>query len=183
LAFIFVIPFFLKPSKLFFLISDTPLSDKHMAIPQDKKASLQVADSSSTLYQNGGDQTSTVYYKPKPVSFKDSHSHPINVSWIIPPWIGALLQEDMSVPNHMLLVPFAQREAEAMQQTEVPEDAVARAKRAYPNWRPRGNLGLSSCPGKKVRLDGPVNGRAKIVRDLDMDFDRLHRLGFTRVVW
>lgn len=89
----------------------------------------------------------------------------------------------MSVPNQMLLVPFAQREAEAMQQTEVAEDAVARAKRTYPHWRPRGNLGLSSCPGKKVRLDGPVNGRAKIVRDLDMDFDRLHKLGFTRVVW
>lgn len=154
-----------------------------MANPQDKKASIQVADSSSILYQNGGDQASTVYYKPKPVTFKDSISHPINVSWIIPPWIGALLQEDMSVPNHILLVPFAQREAEAMQQTEIPEDAIARAKRTYPNWRPRGNLGLSSCPGKKVRLDGPVNGRAKIVRDLDMDFDRLHKMGFTRVVW
>ncbi|OAQ32203.1 phosphatases II [Linnemannia elongata AG-77] len=154
-----------------------------MATPQDKKASIQVADGSSILYQNGTDQPLTAaYYKPKPVTFKDSISHPINVSWIIPPWISALLQEDMSVPNRMLLVPFAQREAEVMQQMEVAEDAVARAKRTYPNWRPRGNLGLSSCPGKKVRLDGPVNGRAKIVRDLDMDFNRLHQLGFTRVV-
>ncbi|KAG0381037.1 hypothetical protein BGX24_000629 [Mortierella sp. AD032] len=152
-----------------------------MASPQDKKASLRVAEGSNNLYQNG-DQTSNAYYRPKPVTFKDSISHPINVSWIIPPWIDALLQEDMLVPNHMLLVPFAQREAEAMQRTEVAEDAVARAKRTYPNWRPRGNLGLSSCPGKKVRLDGPVNGRAKIVRDLDMDFDRLRKLGFTRVV-
>ncbi|KAG9062764.1 hypothetical protein KI688_005070 [Linnemannia hyalina] len=155
-----------------------------MATPQDKKASIQVADSSSTLYQNGVDQRLTsAYLKPKPVTFKDSISHPINVSWIIPPWIGALLHEDMSIPSHMQLVPFAQREAKAMQLTDMAEDAESRAKRIYANWRPRGNLGLSSCPGKKVRLDGPVNGRAKIVRDLDMDFNRLNMLGFTRVVW
>ncbi|KAF9541898.1 hypothetical protein EC957_002603 [Mortierella hygrophila] len=154
-----------------------------MATPQDKKASIQVADGSSTLYQNGADQRLTsAYLKPKPVTFKDSISHPINVSWIIPPWIGALLHEDMSVPSHMQLVPFAQREAKAMQLTDMAEDAESRAKRIYANWRPRGNLGLSSCPGKKVRLDGPVNGRAKIVRDLDMDFNRLNMLGFTRVV-
>jgi len=36
-----------------------------------------------------------------------------------------------------------------------------------------GRLALSSCPGKKVRLhSGPVNGRAAISRDLDMDFKR-----------
>ncbi|KAJ3106187.1 hypothetical protein HK100_003764, partial [Physocladia obscura] len=41
-----------------------------------------------------------------------------------------------------------------------------------------GNVGLSSCPGKKVRLDtGPVNGRAAINRDLDADFARLASLG------
>ncbi|KAF9953596.1 hypothetical protein BGZ65_004570 [Modicella reniformis] len=72
----------------------------------------------------------------------------------------------MSVPNNMYLIPFAQREAEVMQKQDVPEDAITRAKRIYPNWRPRGNLGLSSCPGKKVRLDGPVNGRAKIELEL-----------------
>ncbi|KAF9287242.1 hypothetical protein BGZ68_002074 [Mortierella alpina] len=121
------------------------------------------------------------YYKSKPVSYKDSISHPINVSWIIPAWISALLQEDMTVPGQQPLVAFAQREADAMQRMDA-TDAITRAQKMYPNWRPRGNLGLSSCPGKKVRLDGPVNGRAKIVRDLDLDFDRLEKLGFTRVV-
>ncbi|KAF9990825.1 hypothetical protein BGZ75_009516 [Mortierella antarctica] len=121
------------------------------------------------------------YYKSKPVSYKDSISHPINVSWIIPAWISALLQEDMTVPRQQPLVAFAQREADAMQRMDA-TDAITRAQAMYPNWRPRGNLGLSSCPGKKVRLDGPVNGRAKIVRDLDLDFDRLEKLGFTRVV-
>ncbi|KAI8594340.1 hypothetical protein EDD21DRAFT_94179 [Dissophora ornata] len=153
-----------------------------MSIPIDNKSQVQVAESAAYVYQHDGSMP-TGFYKPKPVSFKDSISHPINVSWIIPPWIGALLQEDMSVPNNMLLIPYAQREAEIMQKMTVAEDAITRAKKIYPNWRQRGNLGLSSCPGKKVRLDGPVNGRAKIVRDLDMDFDRLQKLGFTRVIW
>ncbi|GJJ74196.1 hypothetical protein EMPS_06554 [Entomortierella parvispora] len=145
-------------------------------------------------------QVPATYYKPAPVSFKDSISHPINVSWIIPPWVSALLQKDMKVPKFgspihfegherdetgltpfTSLFDFAQQQAAALKQ-EGPDGAIGRAKMFYPDWRPRGNLGLSSCPGKKVRLDGPVNGRAKIVRDLDMDFDRLRQLGFTRVV-
>ncbi|KAJ3199196.1 hypothetical protein HDU82_000637 [Entophlyctis luteolus] len=47
-----------------------------------------------------------------------------------------------------------------------------------------GNLGLSSCPGKKVRLDtGPVGGRAVINRDLGTDFARLKSVGVVCVVW
>ncbi|KAF9926357.1 hypothetical protein FBU30_004021 [Linnemannia zychae] len=152
-----------------------------MTTPHSKNGLVQVTGNSNSLHQNE-DLPSTGYFKAKSVTYKDSISHPINVSWIIPLWINALLKEDMSVPNRMLLVPFAQHEAEAIQQAGMAEDAIARAKRVYTNWRPRGNIGLSSCPGKKVRLDGPINGRAKIVRDLDMDFNRLHRLGFTRVV-
>ncbi|CAG8638737.1 11640_t:CDS:2, partial [Ambispora gerdemannii] len=45
-----------------------------------------------------------------------------------------------------------------------------------------GNLGLSSCPGKKVRLNGPVRGRATINRDLDLDFQRLKTLGISMIV-
>lgn len=46
-----------------------------------------------------------------------------------------------------------------------------------------GNLALSSCPGKKVRLTGPVRGRASIDRDLDLDFQRMRSFGITVVVW
>lgn len=50
--------------------------------------------------------------------------------------------------------------------------------------KPFGNLALSSCPGKKVRLTGPVRGRAAINRDLDLDFARLNRqFGITTIVW
>ncbi|KAI9306438.1 protein-tyrosine phosphatase-like protein [Cunninghamella echinulata] len=45
-----------------------------------------------------------------------------------------------------------------------------------------GNLALSSCPGKKVRLSGPVRGRAAINRDLDLDFTRMKSFGITTLV-
>ncbi|KAI9271840.1 protein-tyrosine phosphatase-like protein, partial [Phascolomyces articulosus] len=45
-----------------------------------------------------------------------------------------------------------------------------------------GNLALSSCPGKKVRLTGPSRGRAAINRDLDLDFGRMRSLGITTLV-
>lgn len=40
-----------------------------------------------------------------------------------------------------------------------------------------GNLFLSSCPGKKVRLSGPVNGRGGVCRDLKQDLQRMKDLG------
>ncbi|KAF5321223.1 hypothetical protein D9619_001403 [Psilocybe cf. subviscida] len=39
-----------------------------------------------------------------------------------------------------------------------------------------GNLLLSSCPGKKVRLDGPVKGRSAVCRDLESDIKRIKEL-------
>ncbi|KIJ36751.1 hypothetical protein M422DRAFT_179064 [Sphaerobolus stellatus SS14] len=40
-----------------------------------------------------------------------------------------------------------------------------------------GNILLSSCPGKKVRLSGPVKGRGAICRDLGHDLRRIRSLG------
>ncbi|KAI7868305.1 protein-tyrosine phosphatase-like protein, partial [Spinellus fusiger] len=45
-----------------------------------------------------------------------------------------------------------------------------------------GNIALSSCPGKKVRLSGPIKGRAAINRDLCLDFARMASLSVTTVV-
>ncbi|KAF9484468.1 phosphatases II [Pholiota conissans] len=45
-----------------------------------------------------------------------------------------------------------------------------------------GNLFLSSCPGKKVRLDGPVKGRSAVCRDLETDMRRMKELGVGCVV-
>jgi hypothetical protein len=46
-----------------------------------------------------------------------------------------------------------------------------------------GNLLLSSCPGKKVRLDGPVRGRSAICRDLKSDLARIKEMGVGCVIW
>lgn len=45
-----------------------------------------------------------------------------------------------------------------------------------------GNLLLSSCPGKKVRLTGPVRGRGAICRSLDIDLKRIKELGVGAIV-
>jgi protein-tyrosine phosphatase len=46
-----------------------------------------------------------------------------------------------------------------------------------------GRFGLSSCPGKKVRLHtGPINGKAAISRDLDIDFKRLKSFKISAIV-
>ncbi|KAF8894923.1 protein-tyrosine phosphatase-like protein [Gymnopilus junonius] len=39
-----------------------------------------------------------------------------------------------------------------------------------------GNLFLSSCPGKKVRLNGPVKGRRGVCRDLETDMKKIKDL-------
>jgi protein tyrosine phosphatase (PTP) superfamily phosphohydrolase (DUF442 family) len=46
-----------------------------------------------------------------------------------------------------------------------------------------GNFALSSCPGKKVRLNGAVNGRAMISRELSIDFQRIASFGVRTVIW
>ncbi|KAI0063697.1 phosphatases II [Artomyces pyxidatus] len=45
-----------------------------------------------------------------------------------------------------------------------------------------GNLLLSSCPGKKVRLNGPVRGRGAVCRDLQQDLKRIKALDVGCVV-
>ncbi|KAG2113792.1 uncharacterized protein F5147DRAFT_679758 [Suillus discolor] len=42
---------------------------------------------------------------------------------------------------------------------------------------------LSSCPGKKVRLAGPVRGRSAVRRDLDTDLRRISQVGACCIVW
>ncbi|KAF9245026.1 phosphatases II, partial [Melanogaster broomeanus] len=45
-----------------------------------------------------------------------------------------------------------------------------------------GNLLLSSCPGKKIRLSGPVRGRSTVCRDLVVDLRRMKNLGARCVI-
>jgi hypothetical protein len=46
-----------------------------------------------------------------------------------------------------------------------------------------GNLLLSSCPGKRLRMDGPVKGRGPVCRDLRADMRRIKGEGVGAIVW
>ena len=46
-----------------------------------------------------------------------------------------------------------------------------------------GNLLLSSCPGKRLRMEGPVKGRGPVCRDLATDLRRIKSEGVGCLVW
>ncbi|GAA5800580.1 hypothetical protein HPULCUR_006016 [Helicostylum pulchrum] len=114
----------------------------------------------------------TRYYAPAKVP-KTSISHPINISWVIPPDVLHYLSTT-DFPSDFDLYDFMN--------PYVKEIFINSNTILQPVKKIRGNLCLSSCPGKKVRLSGPVRGRATIDRDLDLDFERMRMFGITMLV-
>ncbi|KAI8989390.1 protein-tyrosine phosphatase-like protein [Pilobolus umbonatus] len=102
------------------------------------------------------------------LAIKTSLSHPINISWIIPDDILLHLSSTLPIDHDLydMLNPRL-------------KDTIVLDCKAL---KKKGNLALSSCPGKKVRLSGPVKGRASISRDLNLDFSRMKSLGITMLV-
>nr|ADE10061.1 PTPc [Tremella fuciformis] len=49
--------------------------------------------------------------------------------------------------------------------------------RQHPSPTALGNLLLSSCPGKRLRMEGPVRGRGPVCRDLSTDLRRIKNEG------
>ncbi|ORX51608.1 phosphatases II [Hesseltinella vesiculosa] len=113
----------------------------------------------------------------RPVNPKTSISHPINISWLLPNEYLPLLAMG-ALPDHLDVLDLTNPNAESEQiLTEQMQQALAHSP-----IRTFGNLTMSSCPGKKVRLNGPVRGRAAINRDLDLDFARMRSFGITTIV-
>ena len=83
------------------------------------------------------------------------------------------------------VLPMSQAQIHAQ---EAASEAIAQAEKANgtTNWSssfsPVGNLYLSSCPGKKVRLTGPVRGRGAICRDLGLDLKRIQEIGVGAII-
>ena len=103
-----------------------------------------------------------------------------SISWIIPNEYRSLLSL-CDLPDDIDLYDLTDP---ALEQQYAPKLAMAFQVAAdRPMAMPMGNLALSSCPGKKVRLTGPIRGRAAINRDLDLDFSRMKSLGITTLVW
>ncbi len=86
------------------------------------------------------------------------------------------------------IVPLSQAQIQAQ---EALAEANAKAQAAdaantngiaAPTSSPVGNLYLSSCPGKKVRLTGPVRGRGAICRNLNLDLKRIQEIGVGAII-
>ncbi|KJA27765.1 hypothetical protein HYPSUDRAFT_197926 [Hypholoma sublateritium FD-334 SS-4] len=69
-----------------------------------------------------------------------------------------------------------------MDPTIRPPNNIFRPPTRDPSLFTIGNLFLSSCPGKKVRLDGPVKGRSGVRRDVETDMRRMKELGVGCIV-
>ncbi|KAI8377289.1 protein-tyrosine phosphatase-like protein [Blakeslea trispora] len=108
---------------------------------------------------------------------KTSISHPINISWIIPSDILGFLSLS-SFPEELDLCDFLNPVIRE-NYLKLTEQQVFQLQQGIGM---RGNLCLSSCPGKKVRLSGPIRGRAAINRDLNLDFERMRSFGINTIV-
>ncbi|KAF8230137.1 phosphatases II [Tricholoma matsutake] len=116
---------------------------------------------------------------------KTSSSHPINVSFLFP------LDNPLSVSEfhtksrlNPVLHSFPTTGTSSCDPILAPS-----VSRHPPNHVPLppppfsvGNLFLSSCPGKKVRLQGSREGRSGVCRDLDTDLKRIKGLGVGCIV-
>ncbi|CAO3630554.1 unnamed protein product [Cunninghamella echinulata] len=109
---------------------------------------------------------------------KTSLSHPINISWILPNEYISLLSY-CQLPKQMDILDLTNPVIEMQLGPQIEEANYHCQKESI---QLMGNLALSSCPGKKVRLSGPVRGRAAINRDLDLDFTRMKSFGITTLV-
>ncbi|GBB87214.1 hypothetical protein RclHR1_13650008 [Rhizophagus clarus] len=120
---------------------------------------------------------------PPRANLKTSITHPINISWIVPEELIDGLTLDPLSPSTDLFDIYTTPSLYKHYYDQVHKHAHSGYGASRSTHRTAlGNLALSSCPGKKVRLNGPVRGRATIDRDLDLDFQRLKSLDISMVV-
>ncbi|CAG8488201.1 33961_t:CDS:2 [Racocetra persica] len=117
------------------------------------------------------------------VSLKTSLTHPIN--WIVPEeLIEGLSLDPLPATIDLFDVYTTASLFQHYYETVRNTSQTLQRRGSCTCYSPTliGNLALSSCPGKKVRLNGPVRGRATIDRDLDLDFQRLKSSDISMVI-
>ncbi|WWC71827.1 uncharacterized protein I206_105786 [Kwoniella pini CBS 10737] len=119
------------------------------------------------------------------VMVKTSDTHPIIISPFFPSELLPILTKHMIMPPPIGL--FSQIPLLLSSSVDVPSLLLSYAP-PMPNSilspaqysndkRTVGNLLLSSCPGKRLRLDGPSRGRGPVCRDLATDLRRIKAEG------
>jgi len=128
-------------------------------------------------------RTTTSCNSPPRVNLKTSITHPINISWIVPEELTDGLTLDPLSPSTDLFDIYTTASLYKHYYDQVRKCSLSGYGVSLSTQHTMlGNLALSSCPGKKVRLNGPVRGRATIDRDLDLDFQRLKSLDISMIV-
>ncbi|ORY28170.1 protein-tyrosine phosphatase-like protein [Naematelia encephala] len=124
---------------------------------------------------------------------KTSSTHPIIISPFFPSELLPLLSQHLIVPPAS---PVTGRnclkstiDVPAMLLSYAPPPGSSSAQSLFasqqaspPRERIAGNLLLSSCPGKRLRMEGPVKGRGPVCRDLKTDLARIKGEGVGAVV-
>jgi hypothetical protein len=138
---------------------------------------------------------------------KTSDTHPLVISSFMPVDILPTLGKHLIAPTHgreqpimlgseidvpTLLLSCAAAHQCPSEAGPVMGSHIPGPKRLIPNSnRPAGvrrptnlgNLLLSSCPGKRLRMDGPVKGRGPVCRDVATDMRRIKNGGTDAIVW
>jgi len=142
---------------------------------------------------------SSIKSTPGPAMFghvvKTSDTHPIIISPFFPAEILPILATNLVTPRaevdgRML---GSKVDVAALLLAHTPNSSAASSAVSSPivsNFSPDferkqkiGNLLLSSCPGKRLRMDGPVKGRPPVCRDLETDLRRIKSEGVGCLVW
>ena len=93
-----------------------------------------------------------------------------------------MLQSKVDVPS--LLLNSTPSSPDPMPQSPARKDLrINTTPTTAADAKPLGNMLLSSCPGKRLRMDGPVKGRAPVCRDLETDLRRIKNEGVGCLVW
>ncbi|KAE9401597.1 phosphatases II [Gymnopus androsaceus JB14] len=160
---------------------ETPLSP-HLRTRSHVTEALHAAINSgmkpdSTFHSNGSSVSLSISVKPI------TPSQPLKRTMSEPELESGTVVEPIDLPSEASETgppTNAELEAEAqlpsLESTSSPSQSTA-----APSFL-LGNLFLSSCPGKKVRLQGPVKGRSGVCRDLSTDLQRMKDLGVGCVV-
>jgi protein-tyrosine phosphatase len=108
---------------------------------------------------------------------RTSQSHPLNVSWLFP---NELHERALRNPCEVKLDMHGSPSRNSANPSPTPpyNPNQKHAHRSLDGT----NFALSSCPGKKVRLNGAQKGKPCIARDLQADFDRISSFGITTVI-